>query len=74
MDAGTLNRKIIGKEDWRKAPGIVNNPKEINSAFAIRDYSIPCKTVLIAIVKGYHIWWCSTHHQPFYKCEKGKAK
>ena len=61
----------IEKEDWREAPGVT--PEGTNSAFASRDYSVPCKHRLIVIIKGYWIWWCSTHHQPEFKCSADKV-
>ena len=64
-------------EDWRKAPGIIQNPTQTNSALAERDYTVECDAPsenLIQIVKGYWIWWCSTHHQPKCLCELHKAQ
>lgn len=64
-------------EDWRKAPGIVQNPAQTNSALAERDYTVECGAPsenLIQIVKGYWIWWCSAHHQPKCLCEIHKAQ
>jgi len=72
--------KITGpwdKEDWRKAKGIIPDKHQTNSSFAQRDYSIKCETPsqnIIAVVKGYWIWWCSTHHQPLAWCKSEKAR
>lgn len=61
----------INKEHWKYAKGIKAHRTETNSALALRDYSIDCKlTHQICVIKGYFIWWCFTHHQPFYLCER----
>jgi len=63
-------------EDWKKAPGIIQDPTQTNSALAERDYTVECDAPsenLIQIVKGYWIWWCSAHHQPAMWCEKAKT-
>lgn len=65
----------IEKEDWRKAKGIIASSTETNSGLATRDYSVKCGIPhLIIQIKGYHLWWCSTHHQPLPWCEKAKLK
>ena len=73
-----MNQKIIvtiGKEDWRKAPGIKYNGTETNHGLAPRDYSVECRcTKQIAVIEGYFIWWCSSHHQPLAWCENGKLE
>ena len=70
-----VNKESIDKEDWKKAEGVKFTGIQTNSALTERDYSIECKpNHLIALVKGYHIWWCSTHHQPERLCELGKLK
>ena len=76
-DEGRLlsKEKPWNKENWQEAKGISFKKGETNSAFAERDYSIKCEADhLIATVKGYWIWWCSSHHQPLAWCEGGKAK
>lgn len=61
--------KTIEKENWKKAKGI-KNKNGTNSALAERDYSVDCKLEYkICCIKGYFIWWCSIHHQPFYQCK-----
>ena len=66
-------RAKIKKENWKKAKGIKHSKGETNSALAIRDYSVECKApYLIEEVEGYHLWWCSTHHQPLSWCPKEK--
>ena len=55
--------KWIEKEDWEKAPGV--KAGGTNSALAPRDYSMPCHLkYCITMIKGYFLWWCSSHHQP----------
>ena len=69
------NREQIEKEDWREAPGIIVSEEETNSAFAKRDYSGGCNAqYCIIVIKGYHIWWCSAHHQPHTHCQQDKAQ
>lgn len=69
------NQELIEKEDWKKAEGVKFTGTETNSALTDRDYSIKCKTKhKIVVVKGYWVWWCSTHHQPELKCEIGRLK
>lgn len=69
-----MNNDLIKKENWKKAPGIKYKRGMTNSALAPRDYSIRCRaTHKITLIKGYWIWWCSTHHQPLAWCEKEKA-
>jgi len=69
-----IQRKSIEEEDFTKATGIIildssySSSGCINSAFAVRDYTIDCRLKLIDIIKGYHIWWCSVHHQPHTHC------
>lgn len=66
--------KLI-EEDWRKAPGIKCSKDETNSALAPRDYSVKCHCPKrIAVIEGYFIWWCSSHHQPLAWCENGKLE
>lgn len=71
-----LNEKgIWDNEDWHKAEGVI--PQGTNSALAPRDYTVPCRTPsqnLIAVVAGYWIWWCSTHHQPLSHCDCERDK
>ena len=60
---------LINEEDPRKAIGVL--PYRSNAALAERDYFHKCKlTRCIAVVKGYWIWWCSTHHQPGFISER----
>ncbi len=66
--------RLIEKENWRKAPGVLANAEETNSAFATRNYSVKCNArYLITVIKGYHIWWCSAHHQPHTHCTMDKV-
>ena len=68
------HKELIEKENWRKAEG-VKSRGQTNSALAPRDYSKKCKIPYeIAMIKGYHIWWCSTHHQPLTHCEQERIK
>lgn len=65
------------KENWKKAKGIKYRRGETNSVYAIRDYSFKCycpSENLIALIKGYHIWWCSIHHQPMGYCSLEREK
>lgn len=67
--------KDIEKENWKKAIGVKYKKGETNAALAERDYSHSCAlTKKIVVIKGYHLWWCSSHHQPFYKCELDQMK
>jgi len=69
------NIESIEKEDWKKAEGVEYKKGYTNSASAPRDYSIPCKiNKNICIIKGYFIWWCSTHHQPWSDCRENKLQ
>jgi len=64
---------LIEEENPREAEGVC--PFDTNDALAERDYSVKCiATRCIVIVKGYWIWWCSTHHQPMFMCEKARMK
>lgn len=63
------------KEDWKKAPGIKYSKGETNEGLASRDYSIECRCKKkICVIKGYFIWWCSVHHQPFAWCESSRLE
>lgn len=65
----------IEKENWRKAIGIKGRSVDTNSALAMRDYSLKCKhKYKVGVINGYWLWWCSTHHQPFLKCENARLK
>ena len=67
--------RLIEKEDWRKAGGLFVNTGTTNSAFATRNYSVKCNArYLITVIKRYHIWWCSAHHQPFNHCTIDRAE
>ncbi len=69
------NKEAIEKEDWKKANGVKFTGKETNYALTERDYSIECNTPhLMALINGYHIWWCSAHHQPERLCQLGRLK
>lgn len=67
-----LPEEILVPENWKNAQGVEDFCHETNSALAKRDYNIKCDTgdKPLVVVEGYHIWWCKTHHQPYYKCEK----
>ncbi len=68
------DRKLIENENWKKSPGVNAKEGDTNSALAARDYKVPCNTrYVIAVIKGYHIWWCSAHHQPSTNCQAIKA-
>lgn len=66
---------ITVPENWKDAKGVNASHKETNSALAKRDYKCECETGSepLAIVEGYHVWWCASHHQPLYKCDIEKA-
>jgi hypothetical protein len=64
----------IEKENWRKAVGVKAKTRETNIALAQRDYSVECITRKMGVVKGYFIWWCSSHHQPYTTCKVGKGQ
>lgn len=37
--------------------------------------NIPCKCdYCIAVTKGFWTWWCTSHHQPFWRCKDKKAE
>ena len=60
----------IESQDWKKALGINFTGIETNSALTTRDYNLEYwGEKLICVIKGYFIWWCSTHHQPSRLCE-----
>jgi len=65
----------IEKEDWKKAKGVKFTGIETNSALIMRDYSIECElSKCICVIKGYFIWWCTNHHQPYFQCERGREE
>lgn len=67
------NLDWINDEKIENAEGII--VKGTNSFTYKRDYEVRCKTNnRIALVKGYHIWWCSSHFQPLSKCQEDKLK
>lgn len=72
----TTNKKAIEEEDWKKAKGITESAKNgTNGGLAERDYSVKCAyPFTIDVIHGYHIWWCSAHHQPLPWCERAKQK
>jgi hypothetical protein len=51
--------------------GVIWHEGETNESLAERDYGIRCGSSIapIIIFKGYHIWWCESHHQPLPWCE-----
>jgi len=70
MKAKVDEKSPWDKEDWREAKGIIVKAGDTNSALAERDYSVECESHhLITKVKGYWVWWCSTHHQPLAWCQ-----
>ena len=70
-----VNEEAIEKEDWKKAEGVKFTGIQTNSSLTERNYSKECKTpYLIASIKGYYIWWCSTHHQPERLCQLGRLR
>jgi len=69
------DKRLIEKEDWQKALGVIVKPGEDNGALAQRDYKVSCNVrYIITTIKGYHIWWCSSHHQPYTNCLEDKAE
>lgn len=65
----------IHAEHWRKAKGVFGGPQETNAALSERHYGVACEIPhKIGVIKGYWIWWCSTHHQPSSHCERAKAE
>lgn len=65
------DKKYIDQEVWQEAPGIILD--STNSALATRNYHVKCDAkYCIAVIQGYHLWWCSAHHQPLAFCEKQK--
>lgn len=68
---GRNDRDWINEEDWKKAKGVIVHKNETNPGLAKRDYSVPCHTrYCIVVIQGYWVWWCSTHHQPHFICER----
>ncbi len=60
----------IDKENWKEATGVKCTKNSTNSLLTGRDYDIPCYSPhKIGVIKGYWIWWCSTHHQPLSHCD-----
>ena len=64
------------EKNWKHANGIVASRGETNSAFAARNYEVKCRTTgaVIAVIGGYHLWWCNLHHQPLAWCDKARAE
>jgi len=70
-----MSINLIEKENWKKAKGVIYKKGQTNSALAERNYDIKCKYPnKITVIKGYFIWWCSTHHQPLAKCDTNKIE
>ena len=71
----TSPESIKVPENWKDAKGINASHREKNSALAKRNYDCRCDcgTSPLAVVEGYHIWWCKSHHQPLYKCEAERS-
>ncbi len=66
----TTDVDLINEENWKKAKGVKTTKNSTNSALTQRDYSVECSaSKKIIMIKGYHIWWCSTHHQPHSHCQ-----
>jgi len=69
------DKRLIEKEDWKKAPGVIVEEGNMYSALAPRDYKIECNARYTIIeIKGYWIWWCSAHHQPLTHCQEVRAQ
>jgi hypothetical protein len=69
------DRRLIEQEDWHTASGITVKEGEENSATAPRNYNVECNgRYVIAVIKGYHIWWCSAHHQPLTHCREMRTQ
>lgn len=69
------DKRLIEKEDWRKASGVIAEKDNMNSALAPRDYKIECNArYAITEIKDYWIWWCSAHHQPLTHCQEVRAQ
>lgn len=63
----------IEKQKWEEVEGA--DTSWSNNALAPRDYSKPCHCPnKIIYIKGYHIWWCSTHYQPHSHCILGRIE
>lgn len=79
---GTIEKRVIrckfrGKDievekDFKEAKGYCGTKTETNSMLASRDYNIECDTSCepLMVVEGFWIWWCKTHLQPLYCCER----
>jgi len=65
---------ILVPENWKDAEGVSATHRESNSVLAQRDYKCNCDvgSEPVVVVEGFHIWWCKTHHQPFFHCERKK--
>ena len=68
--------KNIENEDWKDATGITESAKKgTNAGLAARDWELDCRTPnKIGVFHGFHVWWCSTHHQPKMWCDRARAK
>lgn len=70
----TTDIDFINEENWKKAEGVKAKRGDTNSALTKRDYSVSCICPhRIALIKGYHVWWCSAHHQPKSHCDYDRA-
>lgn len=68
--------KDIKELHWKDATGITEQGKKgTNSMLEERNYNIECCITgdPLMIVHGVHIWFCKSHHQPLFHCEKRKT-
>ena len=69
------DHKQIDKQNWREAKGVNASPTETNSMLASRDYEVKCVyPYKIGVLHGIHVWWCESHCQPLFMCERSREK
>lgn len=66
--------KSIDEKTFAEAKGIAEEARnDTNHGLALRDYSQNCYyPEKIGVFHGWHIWWCDTHFQPHFVCERVK--
>lgn len=67
----------IDQLDWKNADGITDRAKTgTNSMLAERDLTQRCdtKSEPIAVVSGFWLWYCFTHHQPSLFCDLRRSE
>lgn len=74
MDICEYGLQEIEKEKFHRALGI-KDKNNSNHGLARRDYTVKCSIPhRIITLKGYFVWWCSSHYQPHFVCQKHQIK